>query len=166
MNLNKVIIIGRVTANPELRTTPGGQSVTSFSIATNRTWMAKTGGEQDETEFHNIVAWGRTAEVASQFLQKGGLVMIEGRLRTRSGQDKQAVNHKTTEIICERLQLGPKAGGGAGGSATGSTAASGGGFPAGKVGDEGKSDETGGPTPEELPVIDLEDEIKPEEIPF
>jgi single-strand DNA-binding protein len=174
MNLNKVFIIGRVTANPEIRTTPGGQSVSSFSIATNRTWMAKTGGKQDETEFHNIVAWGRTAEVASQFLQKGGLVMVEGRLRTRSWQDKQSVNHKTTEIICERLQLGPRAGGGASpmggsdmGGASGGSGGSAGGFGAGKVGGEaGKSDDMGGPTPEELPIIDLEDEIKPEEIPF
>src|SRR5512141_2709221 len=100
MNLNKVLILGRVTADPQLRTTTSGTSVASFSVATNRVWKGKD-GKQEETEFHNIVAWGRTAEIASQFLKKGAMVYVEGRLQTRSWQDKQGQNRKTTEIICE-----------------------------------------------------------------
>ena len=73
MNLNKVFIIGRLTADPQLKTTAGGQSVTSFSVATNRVWNNKAGEKQEETEFHNVVCWGRQAEVASQF-SKGRLV--------------------------------------------------------------------------------------------
>src|SRR5689334_6730581 len=106
MNVNKVLIVGRVTAEPQLRTTPSGTSVATFSVATNRVWNGKE-GKKEETEFHNIVAWGRTAEVASQFLQKGAMVFVEGRLQTRSWQDKQGQQRKTTEIICESLQLGP-----------------------------------------------------------
>jgi single-strand DNA-binding protein len=109
MNLNKVFLIGRVTADPELRTTPGGQSVTNFGLATNRIWTDKAGAKQNETEFHNIVAWGRSAEIASQYLKKGSMAFVEGRLRTRTWQDKQGQTRRTTEIMLERLQLGPRA---------------------------------------------------------
>ena len=71
MDFNKVIIVGRVTANPELRTTPGGQAVTTLGVATNRVWTDKAGAKQEEAEFHNVVLWGRQAEIASQFLVKG-----------------------------------------------------------------------------------------------
>lgn len=149
MNLNKVFILGRVTADPQLRTTPGGQSVTTFSIATNRVWTDKNGSRQEEAEYHNVVVWGKQAEVATQFLAKGSLVLIEGRIRTRSWQDKQGQNRKTTEIICERLQLGPRAQGspkGSGGASSGS-----------------KELQT-----EEVPVINIEDkeEVKEENLPF
>lgn len=157
MNLNKVFIVGRITADPQLKTTPSGQPVTSFSIATNRFWTGKTGGRQEETEFHNIVAWGRQAEVASQFLKKGAMVMVEGRLRTRTWQDKQNQNHKVTEIICERLQLGPRPAGG--------------GAPRGDAEPHGaqaapRADVIDKPV-EDIPVIDIGDEeIKPEDLPF
>ena len=124
MNLNKVLIVGRVTADPQLRTTPGGQSVSGFSIATNRVWTDKSGAKQEDTEFHNVVVWGRQAEIATQFLTKGAMVLVEGRLQTRSWTDKTGGQRKTTEIICERLQLGPRAQGvgprtaGQGGSAS------------------------------------------------
>ncbi len=108
MNVNKVFLLGRVTASPEIRKTQTGQSVTSFSLATNRVWVDKMGRKQQETEFHNVVIWGRQAEVAVQFLTKGSLVFIEGRLRTRNWQDRQGQTRYVTEIICERLQLGPK----------------------------------------------------------
>lgn len=108
MNVNKVIIVGRVTADPQLRSTPSGQSVSGFGVATNRVWTDKSGAKQNETEFHNVVVWGRTAEIAAQYLKKGSLVFIEGRLRTRSWQDKQGQPRKTTEIVTERLQLGPR----------------------------------------------------------
>lgn len=108
MNLNKVFLIGRITANPEIRKTQAGQSVTSFTVATNRVWTSKTGSKQQETEFHNVVVWGRQAEIATQFLTKGSIVFIEGRLKTRNWQNKDGVTRYVTEIICERLQLGPR----------------------------------------------------------
>jgi single-strand DNA-binding protein len=161
MNLNKVMIIGRLTADPELRSTTTGQSVTGFGVATNRYWKDKSGVRQEDTEFHNVVVWGRQAEVASQFLKKGSMVFIEGRLRTRSWQDKQGQTRKTTEVICERMQLGPQ-----------SATSSGAGF--------SRSQSDGGATPapqnkaqslsaEEIPIIDLEDtggDIKEEDLPF
>jgi single-strand DNA-binding protein len=108
MNLNKVIILGRVTANPTLRSTPGGQSVASLSIATNRVWTDKSGKKQEDATFHNVVLWGRQAEIASQYVVKGSTLLVEGRLQTRTWQDKDGNKRQTTEIICEHLQLGPK----------------------------------------------------------
>src|SRR3989338_5211688 len=108
MNLNKVILIGNLAAAPEMRTTPSGQSVCNFRIATNRIWKDKTGQQQKETEFHTIVAWGRLAEISSQYLTKGALAMVEGRIRTRSWADAAGVKHYRTEIVAERMQLGPK----------------------------------------------------------
>lgn len=114
MNLNKAIIIGNVTQDPEVRTTPSGQQVTNFSVATNRIWNNKeTGEKQQKTEFHNIVAWGRLAEIAGQYLTKGGLVMIEGRIETRSWDDATSGTRRyRTEIIAENMQLGPRRDGG------------------------------------------------------
>jgi len=161
MNLNKVFILGRLTADPELRNTPGGQSVTSFSMATNRVWTDKSGARQEGTEFHNIVVWGRQAEIANQFLTKGSLALIEGRLQTRSWQDKQGQNRKTTEIICERIQLGPKP---AGGSPNQRFSPSDSSQP-GSLGSSNKKEEE----KEDIPVIDIDsekDDIKPEDLPF
>jgi single-strand DNA-binding protein len=156
MNLNKVIIVGRVTADPQLRTTPGGQSVTTIGVATNRTWTDKSGAKQEETEFHNVVIWGRQAEVATQFLTKGATVMIEGRLRTRSWTDKQGAQRRTTEIMSERMQLGPRAGGGGGFQGGGAK---------GAVPQDAEKEVV--VPQEEIPTINLEDEeIKPEDIPF
>ncbi|MBI4085176.1 MAG: single-stranded DNA-binding protein [Candidatus Liptonbacteria bacterium] len=154
MNLNKIFILGRLTADPQLRTTPGGQSVTSFSVATNRVWNDKSGSRKEETEFHNVVVWGRQAEVASQFLTKGSVVLIEGRIQTRSWQDKQGQARKTTEIICERMQLGPRPARPADGN-----------FPP-KETREGRS--TVGKQENDIPVINIDDneEIKAEDLPF
>lgn len=111
MNLNRVILIGNLTADPELRNTPSGQSVCNFRMATNRIWTdKKTNQQQKETEYHTIVAWGRLAEIASRYLNKGALAMVEGRLRTRSWQDPSGNKRFRTEIVAERLQLGPKTG--------------------------------------------------------
>src|SRR3989344_1877993 len=110
MNLNKVFIIGRLTADPELRTTPSGDHVVSFSIATNRYWRTKEGERKESTEFHNIVAWGRQAEVINQFSKKGSIIMIEGRLQTRSWEGKDGQTRRTTEIVAENIQLGPRSG--------------------------------------------------------
>jgi single-strand DNA-binding protein len=112
MNLNKAIIIGRVTQDPEVRTTPTGQSVTSFGVATNRNWTDSSGQKQEQVEFHNVVLWRRLAEIAGQYLKKGALVMIEGHLQTRNWQGQDGVTKYKTEIIGNNLQLGPRAGGG------------------------------------------------------
>ncbi len=111
MNLNKVILIGRLTRDPESRALPSGQSVTSFGLATGRFFTDKNGQKQQQTDFHNIVLFGKLADIASQYLNKGSLTLIEGRLRTRSWKDSSGNQRSRTEIIAERLQLGPKAAG-------------------------------------------------------
>ncbi|NCN07649.1 single-stranded DNA-binding protein [Candidatus Falkowbacteria bacterium] len=110
MNLNKAIIIGNVTQDPEVKNTPNGQQVSSFSVATNRMWTDNQGQKQTQAEFHNVVAWGRLAEIVGQYLTKGGLVMIEGRIQTRNWTDQQGAKHWKTEIIAENIQLGPRNG--------------------------------------------------------
>jgi len=107
MNLNKAILIGRLTKDPEVRTTPDGQTVCSFGLATNRVWN-QNNQKQEKTEFHNIVVWQRLAEIASQYLKKGSLVLIEGRIQTRSWQDSSGVKKYRTEIVAETMQLGPR----------------------------------------------------------
>jgi single-strand DNA-binding protein len=111
MNLNKVMLIGNVTRDPEVRTTPGGQNVTSFGVATNRRWKDQSGQQKDQVEFHNIVAWRRLAEIVGQYLKKGSKVYIEGRLQTRSWDDKSGVKRYKTEIIAENMIMLDKAGG-------------------------------------------------------
>ncbi|MDP3964475.1 MAG: single-stranded DNA-binding protein [bacterium] len=104
LNLNKAMVIGNVTRDPETRTTPNGQSVSNFGVATNRVWRDAQSGERKEaTEFHNIVAWGKLSDVCSQYLKKGGRVFIEGRLQTRSWDDPSGVKKYRTEIIAENL---------------------------------------------------------------
>jgi single-strand DNA-binding protein len=144
MDLNKVLLVGRVTADPQVRSTPGGQSVTTIGVATNRVWTDKNNQKQEETEFHSVVLWGRQAEIAGQYLTKGAMVLIEGRLQTRSWTDKNGGARKTTEIVAERLQLGP---------ASMKDAKT----PAAKAAPDN-----------EIPVIDLSDDesIDPSEIPF
>ena len=120
MNLNKAIIVGNVTKDPEVRTTPAGDKVANFSVATNLVWKDRSTGEkQQKTEFHNVVAWRRLAEIAEQYLNKGGLVMIEGRIETRSWEDQSGVKKYMTEIIAENMQLGPRRDGGGGSSNSG-----------------------------------------------
>ncbi len=156
MNLNKVILIGRLTGDPQLRTTPSGQAVTTISLATNRVWTNKAGEKQQDVQYHNVVIWGRQAEIVNQFLKKGSLAMVEGRLQTRTWQDNQGQNRRTTEVVCERIQFGPRAAGG------------GTGFPAQAGGEKQEfPPETSQETKEVLPEINIEgDEIKPEDIPF
>ena len=111
MNLNKVFVLGNLTKDPELRQTTGGQPVCSFSIATNRFFTDSTGQKQKQAEFHNIVAWGRQAEIINQYLKKGSILLVEGRLQTRSWQDQQGAKHYRTEIVADQIQLGPRTGG-------------------------------------------------------
>lgn len=143
MNLNKVFLVGRLTQDPQARTTPSGQTVCSFGLATNRIGRdPKTGETKKSTEYHNIVLWRRLAEIASQYLTKGSLVLIEGRLQTRNWQDQAGNQRSRTEIVAERMQLGPKA--------------------AGKV----IPPEKEGKGPEEIPIIEEEEEIDVRNIPF
>lgn len=160
MNLNKVFVLGRVTADPILKSTATGMQVVNFSVATNRVWNNKAGSKQEETEFHNIVAWGKQAEIVGRFLKKGGLVLVEGRLQTRTWDDKSGQKRKTTEIVCEKLQLGPKPMGGARG------------VPVANLTDQGES--VAAETiivdkEKEVPIIEIgeeSEEIKEDDLPF
>lgn len=117
MNLNKVFIIGRLTHDPEMRTTSTGQNVTTIRMATNRVWYDQSTREKKEaTEYHQIIAWARLGEIASQYLKKGAMALIEGRIQTRSWDDKATGQKKyRTEIIAENLQMGPRAANSGGG---------------------------------------------------
>lgn len=109
MNLNKAFVLGRLTRDPESRSTPSGQQVCNFSIATSRVWNDQnTHQRQEKTEFHNIVTWGRLAEIAGQYLTKGALVLVEGRIETRSWDDQTGQKKYRTEIIAENMQMGPR----------------------------------------------------------
>lgn len=110
MNFNKAIVLGRLTRDPEQRALPSGQSVVNFSIATSRFYKDNSGAKQTATEFHNIVAFGKLADICARYLKKGGLVLVEGRLQTRSWQDKDNNRRSRTEIVMESMQLGPKSG--------------------------------------------------------
>ncbi len=161
MNLNKVFILGNLTRDPELRQTPNGQNVANFGVATNRMWTDQTGNKQTQVEFHNVVVWGRLAEIASQYLSKGRLVLIEGRLMTRSWQDQQGQKKYRTEVITESMQLGPRFAPNAAGQSSPSA-------------QEREQAPPSVPAPETeiLPEIQLDDmgkneeEIKVENIPF
>jgi len=141
MNLNKAFLIGRLTADPQTKSLPSGQQVCNFSLATDRYFTDKSGQKQQQTDFHNIVLFGRLAEIASQYLTKGSLVFIEGRIRTRNWQDASGNKRYRTEILGERIQLGPKT--------------------AGKV--VPPQPET---QKEEIPIIEEENEIDVKDIPF
>ena len=108
-SLNKAMIVGNLTRDPDLRTTPTGKSVCSFGVATNRRWKDQNNNLKEETEFHEVVAWGKPAEIISQFLKKGHKVYIEGRLRTRQWEGQDGVKRQRTEIIMENfIPLTPK----------------------------------------------------------
>lgn len=151
MDLNKVMLIGRVTQDPEVRTTPSGASVANFSIATNLTWVDKQGQKQDKAEFHNIVAWRKLGEICGQYLRKGSKIYLEGRLETRSWEDQSGVRKYRTEVIADNMIMLDRKGDTHGGN-TGYDA----------------------PLPQETPTINVpmsggqstEEEINVEDIPF
>ena len=145
MDLNKVMLIGRITKDPDARTTPTGHSVASFSVATNLRWKDQQGQMQERGEFHNIVAWRKLADICKQYLRKGSKVYIEGRLQTRSWQDQQGVTKYRTEVVADNMIMLDSKGGSGGGAAPAST-----------------SDFPADPTP--APSND--EEIKVENIPF
>ena len=149
MFLNKALIIGNLTRDPELRSLPSGISVANFSVATNRVWKDKEGNKQESSEFHNIVTFGRQAELVAQYLKKGSSALIEGRLQTRSWDGEDGKKRYRTEIVADRVQFGPRSSGSSqGGGASPATP--------GRV-----------PEKENLETIEYpEEDSKPEDIPF
>lgn len=152
MYLNKALVYGNLTRDPELKSLPSGTQVTAFSIATNRVWKDKDGAKQESVEFHNIVVFGRQAETVAQYLKKGSSALVEGRMQTRSWES-DGVKKYRTEIVADRVQFGPRAGSGGGVSATSTTVSTGG-------ADVPQASAT---------TADIEypeEDIKPEDIPF
>jgi single-strand DNA-binding protein len=159
MYLNKVYLIGNLTQDPEFKALPSGSSVASFSLATNRTWTDKQGQRQETAEYHNVVAYGKQAETISQYLRKGSLLFVEGRLQTRSWEAQDGQKKYRTEIIVDTFQFGPK------GSGTGSVASQP--RPAASTPNSSPKSTPSSMPQEELPTVNLdEDEIDLEEIPF
>ena len=119
--VNKVILVGNLGRDPEVRSTPSGQTVAEFSLATSRKWKDREGNRQEQTEWHRIICWGRQAEVAGQYLTKGKQIYVEGRIQTSSWDDKQSGEKRyKTEIICDNFQmLGRRDDGGGGGGGGG-----------------------------------------------
>lgn len=148
MYLNKAIVIGNLTRDPELRSLPSGIKVCSFSLATNRVWKDKNGARQESTDYHNVVVFGRQAETVAQYMKKGSSILVEGRMQTRSWDDKNSGEKKyRTEIVADRTQFGPKSGGSTASAESGKTAT--------------KKDT------EEIDTIEYpEEDINPEDIPF
>jgi len=144
MYLNKAYILGNLTRDPELKSIPSGTHVATFSLATNRVWKDQSGKQQEATEYHNIVVFGRTAELCAQYLKKGQTALIEGRLQTRSWESDGQKKYRT-EIVADRVQFGPKGGGGG----TGNDTLSG-----------------GNREPKDDAIEYPEGEINPEDIPF
>ncbi len=153
MYLNKAIVIGNLTRDPELRSLPTGIKVCSFSVATNRVWKDKNGARQESADYHNVVVFGRQAETVAQYMKKGSSILVEGRMQTRSWDDKTSGEKKyRTEIIADRTQFGPKGG----------AAPSGGTSSAG-----GASKGPSAASPDESDTIEYpEEDINPEDIPF
>jgi len=151
MNYNKAIIAGNLTRDPESKTLPNGQPVANFSVASNRRYTDKEGNRQQTTEFHNIVAFGKWADICSQYLKKGMPVLMEGRLRTNSWQGQDGVKRYRTDIIMEFMQMGPRSAG------------------SGSPSPAQASDQTEKPeqtiSQEEIPVIEAEEPIEKQKEP-
>lgn len=147
MYLNRAFVFGNLTRDPELRSLPSGAKVTSFSLATNRVWKDKNGAKQEDAEYHNVVVFGRQAEICAQYLKKGASVLVEGRMQTRTWDAQDGTKKSRTEIVADRVQFGPR-----GGSAP--------------MGGEGKSAPAAS-TADEIETIEYPDEdINPDDIPF
>ena len=155
MYVNKVFLFGNLTRDPELRALPSGMNVVSFSVATNRVYKDRDGKKQEQTDFHNVVVFGRQADTINQYLKKGSSVFVEGRLQTRSWEKDGKKNYRT-EVIADRVQFGPR---GSGARSSGS-------------GQGGRDDEMGGGRDDESsaptnPGIEYpKEEINPDDIPF
>lgn len=110
MNLNKAMIIGNLTRDPEIRTTPAGQTVASFGVATNFVWTDQSGQKRDKAEFHNVVAWRRLAEICGQYLKKGSKIYLEGRMQTRDWVGQDGLKRYRMEIVAENMIMLDRAG--------------------------------------------------------
>ncbi len=148
MYLNKAMVYGNLTRDPEMKALPSGMNVTSFSLATNRRYKDRDGNYQDAVDYHNIVVFGRQAETVNQYLKKGSGAFVEGRMQTRSWE-KDGQKHYRTEIVADRVQFGPRSGGDGGGAAAPAATAATGDTPA-------------APAAPDYP----EEDINPEDIPF
>lgn len=150
MNLNRALIFGNLTKDPELKSLPSGTKVTSFGVATNRTWKDKNGAKQEEVTFHNVVAFGKQAEVLAQYMKKGKSIFVEGRITNRSWDDKDGTKKYRSEITLENFQFGPSAPGAGGYQADSSK----------------ESAPSKGKAPEMDTIEYPTEEINPEDIPF
>jgi len=150
-SLNKVMIIGNLTRDPELKQIPSGQSVCSFGVATNRVWNDKQGQKQESVEFHNVVVWARLAEICAQYLAKGRKVYIDGRLQTRDWEGQDGVRRYRTEIVAENMIMLDRAGAAAQGDSFTPPPPAPASQPA---------------PPANEPAVNPDDEIKVEDIPF
>jgi len=152
MYLNKVMLIGNLTRDPELKAIPSGAKVASFGLATSRTWKGADGSKQEATEFHNVVAWAKAAELIAQYCKKGSSLYIDGRLQTRTWEQDGQKKYRT-EIVVENFQFGPRPAG-AGGSPMGGAPAQ-------------KAQAPSGASSGEVDTIEYpEEESNPEDIPF
>jgi single-strand DNA-binding protein len=157
MNVNKVILVGRLTRDPDVRTTSSGQTVTTVGLATNDFWKDKNGQKQERTEFHNIVLWGRLGEIAGQYLSKGQEAYFEGRIQSRTYTGKDGVEKKSTEVVATNMQLGSRA--------QGSSYQR----PASMAPSPSSAPAQEAPATEQIPTINLDeeqDEVKIEDVPF
>jgi single-strand DNA-binding protein len=158
MYLNKAFLYGNLTRDPELKALPSGQQLASFGLATNRTYKDKNGQKQEATEFHNIVAFGRPAEVIAQYVKKGRPIFIEGRIQTRSWDDKESgKKNYRTEIVVDNFQFGDGGRGPSTGSASSPQAISG-------QAAQGEESQVAPKDADEIKYPD--EEINPEDIPF
>ena len=166
MDLNKSMGIGRLTRDPEVRSIPSGQQVANFSVATNFRWKDSSGQFQDRPEYHDIVAWGKLAEICGQYLTKGKRVYVEGRLQTRDWAGNDGVRRYKTEVIATDMIMldGPRSAGGGAAPSTPSAGGFSGGASSNQPSYEPVNDIVA-PTGPSVPQVD-EDEIKVEDIPF
>ena len=164
MNVNKVFLGGKGVGGPEARMTASGIPVVNLRLATNRVFKDKSGQRQEQTEFHRVVVWGRQAEIAREYLRRGRMVFIEGRLQTRSWEDKSGQKRWQTEVVAERLQLGPRPGAAPPGESRPAQEGE-----TGKAGKQKDADDTIPVIDEDAPISLHDDEpkeVNPEEIPF
>ncbi|PKL37030.1 single-stranded DNA-binding protein [Candidatus Peregrinibacteria bacterium HGW-Peregrinibacteria-1] len=157
MSLNRVQLIGNLTADPEMKQIPSGQMVTTFSLATNRTWTDDSGQKQSKVEFHNLVAWGKLAEICGQYLKKGGKAFVEGRLQTRDWEGQDGVKRYRTEVVLENMIMLDRKGESMGGGdmAAGAMAGGAAGVAAQQGDDGGFKPADGGQGEEEVSIDDL-----------
>ncbi len=149
MYLNKAILIGNLTKDPEAKSLPSGIKVSSFSVATNRVWKDKNGVKQESVDYHNIVVFGKQADIVSQYLKKGSSVLVEGRMQTRSWDDASGKKNYRTEVVADRIQLGPRKEGGS------------------SFANESKTSGDSSAPDSKMDTIEYpEEDINPEDIPF